>query len=287
MPEDGAGAGRFGDLMPRIGSALLLGAVALAAIWIGGFFLSAFAGLAAAIMVYELVQMCWAAAGDEVGSPPQAILIIGVGFSVFLTPAWPIIGIVGTLFAVLGAVVLSPARQNVLLVGGALAIGIAASTLVQLRANEAGFALVLWIILCVIAADVGAYFTGRVVGGPKLWPRISPGKTWSGVIGGLCLSGAVALIFGGATGGALVSFLALGLLIAAVSVVGDLAESYAKRVSGVKDSGNILPGHGGLLDRFDGLIAVLVLIFVLGLLVDIPWLLGGAYAAPALSNGAV
>jgi phosphatidate cytidylyltransferase len=129
-------------------------------------------------------------------------------------------------------------------------IVLAAAALVWLRADPAaGRANVLMLLVAVWASDIGAYLVGRLVGGPRLAPRVSPGKTWSGAAGGLLAAAAAGAAAGrghGAVAGALLSVLAQG---------GDLAESLAKRRAGVKDSGALIPGHGGLLDRLDGLLA--------------------------------
>ncbi len=121
-----------------------------------------------------------------------------------------------------------------------------------LALDEGGISWMLMIALVVTAADSMAFFVGRRIGGPKLAPSISPSKTWSGAIGGL-LGGALAGGIAGAVFGAPVLFMALfGLIIADLSIGGDLLESFFKRAHGVKDSGKILPGHGGILDRCDG-----------------------------------
>ncbi len=133
---------------------------------------------------------------------------------------------------------------------------------------------VIWIVVCVWATDIGAYFLGTIAGGVKLAPRISPGKTWSGLIGGMCW----AAVASAATGlafqqGATFTLAFIGAGLAVVAQVGDLLESAAKRDAGVKDSGTLIPGHGGLLDRVDGLIAVLVVVALtrLSLGGDWPW----------------
>jgi phosphatidate cytidylyltransferase len=135
-------------------------------------------------------------------------------------------------------------------VAGAAWIALAAVALVALRADPAaGRANVLMLLVAVWASDIGAYLVGRLIGGARLAPRLSPGKTWSGAAGGLVAAAAVGAAAGrghGALAGAVVSVLAQA---------GDLAESAAKRRAGVKDSGALIPGHGGLLDRLDGLLA--------------------------------
>jgi phosphatidate cytidylyltransferase len=131
---------------------------------------------------------------------------------------------------------------------------------------------ILWILACVWATDIGAYFVGSYAGGAKLAPSISPSKTWSGLVGGICASAVVSalctLVF---DAGDTVVLAVTGAAIAVVAQAGDLLESAAKRRAGVKDSGRIIPGHGGILDRIDGLIAALVLIAVIRLLTGGEW----------------
>jgi phosphatidate cytidylyltransferase len=123
--------------------------------------------------------------------------------------------------------------------------------LVHLRGESAnGFANVLFLLLLVWSTDIGAYVAGRAIGGPKLAPAISPGKTWSGAVGGLACALVVALIAGATPGG-----FVLAACLSITSQIGDLAKSVAKRYFGVKDSSHLIPGHGGLLDRLDGLLA--------------------------------
>lgn len=121
---------------------------------------------------------------------------------------------------------------------------------------EAGRVLVLYLFFVVWAADIGAYFTGRKLGGPKLAPAISPGKTWAGLFGGAAVAGAVGLVCASFTPYpiSVPGCFFTGVLLAFVSQAGDLFESWLKRRAGVKDSGALIPGHGGLLDRIDGLI---------------------------------
>ena len=116
----------------------------------------------------------------------------------------------------------------------------------------------------VVATDVGAYFAGRIIGGPKLWPRVSPSKTWAGLGGGMACATAVGAIFSSATTGTLIHEVAIvSGVMAVVSQGGDLAESSLKRRAGVKDSSNLIPGHGGLLDRMGGLRAAALVAAIL------------------------
>jgi phosphatidate cytidylyltransferase len=146
--------------------------------------------------------------------------------------------------------------------GGAVYVGIAAWTLAELRGDMPAM---LRIVLGVIATDIGAYFAGRTIGGPKIAPAISPSKTWAGLLGGMAAAALFYVGSGLASPGEL-SLAVLAVLGAAVAIVaqaGDFFESWMKRRAGVKDSGRLIPGHGGLFDRVDGLLAVL---FVAGIL---------------------
>lgn len=148
--------------------------------------------------------------------------------------------------------------------GGLVYVGVACLALFILR--DMGPGAVALPLLLVIATDVGAYFTGRAFGGPKIAPAISPSKTWSGLAGGMAAAAAVAVvpvaIFAGQTGnwagvGTLAGQMALfGMIAAVVAQSGDFFESWMKRRAGVKDSGKLIPGHGGVFDRVDGLLAV-------------------------------
>ncbi len=127
---------------------------------------------------------------------------------------------------------------------------------------EYGFGLTLWTLAIVWATDIGAYFAGRAIGGPKLAPALSPSKTWAGLIGGMVLAGLTA--WGAAQAGGLPPLAAwLGAPLAVLAQAGDLFESGMKRRAGVKDSGAILPGHGGALDRLDGVVPVATVVGLL------------------------
>jgi CDP-diglyceride synthetase len=141
------------------------------------------------------------------------------------------------------------------LAGGVLYCGLPVLALTLLRRQEAGLMLATWAMALVWATDIGAFFAGRTIGGPKLAPRISPAKTWAGLFGGIAF--ATAFASGLNIGGDLPVMLVLVTpLLAILAQVGDLYESAIKRRAGVKDSGTVLPGHGGVLDRLDGLVPV-------------------------------
>lgn len=156
----------------------------------------------------------------------------------------------------------------------AWAYGLAAlAALLWLRHQPAhGRETIIWVLACIWATDIGAYFVGRAAGGAKLAPRISPGKTWSGLVGGMAWAAVASAATGYAFGlGETVPLAIIGAALAVVGQVGDLVESAAKRRAGVKDSGRLIPGHGGLLDRIDGLIAVLVAVGAVRLLAGAGW----------------
>jgi phosphatidate cytidylyltransferase len=137
---------------------------------------------------------------------------------------------------------------------------------------EMGRETVIWMLACTWATDIGAYFVGASAGGPKLAPRISPSKTWSGLIGGMAWAAVASAATGLAFGlGSTFSLAAIGAALAIVAQLGDLAESALKRSAGVKDSGGLIPGHGGLLDRVDGLVAVLVAVALVRLMAGGAW----------------
>lgn len=141
--------------------------------------------------------------------------------------------------------------------------------LIWLKSQEQANMLILTVMLMVWAADIGAYFSGRAFGKRKLAPAVSPGKSWAGVYGGLLASVLVAAICGlllGLSIGQLVLFVPAAAVVVLFSVIGDLTESMFKRTAGIKDSSNLLPGHGGVLDRIDSLTAALPLFALLMLL---------------------
>ena len=156
-----------------------------------------------------------------------------------------------------------------LLIGGTAWILLAALGLLWVRGDPlVGRANLLFVMLLVWASDIGAYLVGRTVGGPKLASRISPGKTWSGAVGGIAAAVLVGVaadrVFPGHVGFGWIA--AVSIVLCMIGQLGDLAESWAKRHFGVKDSGALIPGHGGLLDRLDALLAVAPFVALLALM---------------------
>ena len=140
-------------------------------------------------------------------------------------------------------------------VGGIIYIGFAAAMLLFLRSEFFDVSTILTLIAAVVATDVGAYFAGRTFGGPKIAPNISPSKTWSGLCGGMV--GATLVLVAARGNAVMAENLVFGPLLAVIAQAGDFFESWMKRRAGVKDSGSLIPGHGGLFDRLDGMLAVL------------------------------
>jgi phosphatidate cytidylyltransferase len=159
-----------------------------------------------------------------------------------------------------------PARLGWIIAGAVYALAAFLSAIAVRRDVDYGFAALLLVLAVVWASDIGGYFAGRSIGGPKLAPRISPNKTWAGAIGGFALSLVVAALFAVSGQGAWLPLLVVAALLSVASQLGDLFESVVKRRFGVKDSSNIIPGHGGLLDRLDGFVAAVTLAALVGLL---------------------
>lgn len=254
----GAARGRWTDLRERVISSVVLAPIALLAIWAGQIPFSIAIGVMAAVLAWEWVHLC----GLKVRRWPGS----SVSLAVLPAAAVAAFGHTAMAYALLGAGGIATwlsARERghvraVWLGAGVLYIGVAALSMIWLRDDpRAGLANLLFIVLLVWASDIGAYAVGRIVGGPKLWPAVSPGKTWSGAVGGLVAATAVGLVAAHATGrppGPHAALVAVAL--GTVAQLGDLFESAIKRHFAVKDSSRLIPGHGGLFDRVDALLAV-------------------------------
>jgi phosphatidate cytidylyltransferase len=247
-------------VVTRIVSAVMLGLPVLAIIYFGRPAFELMVALAAAVMAWEWFGMCGA------GHAPSTGLIIGVVLLISVAAAG-LVGI-GEAFVVLAlgaGAILVFARGGLWLTGGVLYLGLPCVVLVWLRSDPlAGRYVVFWLMAVVWASDIGAYAAGRLIGGPRLAPRISPNKTWAGLIGGIGLGALASAAFAAANGHPLPAAPAMvGALLGFVAQAGDLGESWVKRRFGVKDASALIPGHGGLLDRVDGLLAaILVVAFI-------------------------
>ncbi len=263
--------GPFGDLRLRILAAVILASISFFALWMGGAVLVIFAMAIACLMLLELNSMAQSDGGLS-AKGGYGLVVVGTMSVVCaaLGAVWAVLGLI----VALGLVYLFNERQLDWRTAAIMAmIVLGAASAVVLRERESLIVFV-WIVACVAAADSGGYIFGRVIGGPKLAPRLSPKKTWSGFLGGvglsLLLSAIILAIFGGQVGPVLI----WAVIFAFVALAGDLMESAAKRYYGVKDAGTILPGHGGLMDRFDGMAPVLILCVIVSYLKPFGPLLG-------------
>lgn len=247
--------GRFEDLLTRSLTGLVLGALTLAAAAVGGVWNALFFGVAAAAMVWEMARITGAPTGI-----PVICLIAAAFASVLVTEATLLRFGMLVLLAGAGLALATGPRRDPWLLGGFAWIGLAMCCVEGLRDDPVyGFEAVLWLFLTVIASDVGGYFGGRLIGGPKLWPRLSPKKTWAGSLAGMALAALVGALFSRMTTGTFVEeVVPVSALVAFVAQLGDLGESALKRRFGAKDSSGLLPGHGGVLDRLDGLMAAAI-----------------------------
>ncbi len=267
-PADRGSQGSQGSLRLRILSALVLAPIAIAAAWFGWPWLPILTAMAGAVMAWEWARLCHA---GRLGA--SGVVLIGVVLGAVAAQAAAGVGVAVGLSLVGAAIVCWMAQREhggdaQWLALGALWVGIPCVLLLWLaRPDDIGPRTVLWIFAVVWATDIGAYAIGRRFGGPLLAPRWSPRKTWAGLIGG---AGCAALA-GWGTARVLGSSAVLPLVLASAGLAivgqfGDLAESAAKRRFGVRDSSGLIPGHGGLLDRLDGLLAVIPAVALLTLI---------------------
>jgi phosphatidate cytidylyltransferase len=255
---------RFGsDLKPRIAAAAAMGVLALAAAWIGGLIFVAFWWLAAVVVLWEWQRLI---GGDRLAERVLTGAVAIAAAALFALHNWSP-GVVAAL--ILGAVAVSwmaGRSERIWAAAGVLYAGALVASVGLLRASPGfGLAAILWLFAVVWGADIAAYFAGRLIGGPRLWTSVSPGKTWAGAIAG-ALAGALLGLLLFAWTDRLAALFCLGLAAAIVSELGDLFESALKRRFGVKDSSGLIPGHGGLMDRLDAFVAASVFAAVAGAL---------------------
>jgi phosphatidate cytidylyltransferase len=235
-----------------VGAVLLV--VAVGAILLGG---SAFALLAGAAGL--LVWREWAAL-EGVGRPLQRLGLVLIAGAVVLAVAGRPIAALLLLGA--GAAGIAAGARSLWAGAGISYAGLAPVGLVWMRAEPGGTMLVAWTMALVWATDIFAFFAGRTIGGPKIWPAVSPSKTWAGLVGGMAAAAAASAVIAGQAGWPQPAWqmALMGAGLAVVAQAGDFFESALKRDAGVKDSGTLLPGHGGAMDRVDGLIPVAILV---------------------------
>jgi phosphatidate cytidylyltransferase len=253
IPEEhGEAPARSGELGTRVISAVALGLIALAATWFGGIpFLMLWTAGALAVW--------WEWTGIVKADPRSLVVAIGwvaiVSMAVALAKDAAAIAFICAVIG--GAVAMATAQPGrAWAAAGMLYAAAVLIPIVMLRDDVPyGLVSVLWLFAVVWAGDTGAYFAGRAIGGPKLAPAVSPNKTWSGAIGGAVAGVAAGMLVLLAAGFQLRPMhIVVTLAVSAAAQVGDLVESAIKRRFGVKDASNLIPGHGGLMDRVDGLL---------------------------------
>ena len=259
-----ASSGREGNnLLLRIIAALVMAPLAIAMAYVGGWLWTGLVTAAAIGLYIEWLTI--------IGMRKPRLVLVGI--LILLGVGWLDVGHINEIYlsalvvlGVLTVAFLSSERRPwaAVGIGYALAASIGSSAV---RLDPLwGFAALMLVLLVVWATDIGGYFAGRLIGGPKLWPQVSPKKTWAGAIGGFAASLGVAAGFAAFDLGKILPMLLLGAVLSIASQLGDLFESAVKRRFGVKDSSRIIPGHGGLMDRLDGFVAAILLAAIFGFL---------------------
>jgi phosphatidate cytidylyltransferase len=257
-------SGKWADLGARTASAAVLIPAVLLDIWMGGLWFSLFMAFLGLLMAHEWSNIVHERSSTQFALHAAAALCAG-----FLPSE---VGVLATVAIVLGLTAIglaanafSDRAKSVFAYSGIPYVGFPVLALVLLRDSvQWGLHAIMWLMLVVWATDTFAYFAGRFVGGPKLAPKLSPKKTWAGLVGGMAGAALVSTVY---AVNYLPTWFALACIAAALAVVaqlGDIFESALKRFYGVKDSGTLIPGHGGVLDRVDGLVAVGVAAAIVG-----------------------
>jgi phosphatidate cytidylyltransferase len=251
------------NLLMRVIAALVLAPVAIAIAYAGGFLWTLLVTLAA------------------IGLYVEWLTVIGVGRSLRVTVAGVLALAVAGLclgagrldasllvlaIGLIAIAVISPEQRQWTIAGFCYAAVAEVASVLLRRDPDEGFVALMFVLLVVWATDIGGYFAGRGIGGPKLWPRVSPKKTWAGAVGSFVGSLIITGGFAAFGLGPVVPLLVLGAVLSVVSQFGDLFESAVKRRFGVKDSSHLIPGHGGLMDRLDGFVAAVAVAAIFGFL---------------------
>lgn len=251
----------WSDLGPRVASSLVLASCGVAAAYFGGPWLAGVCGAAAVAMSYE-----WARMSEPNATTPAFMFALAGSLGAVMFSSWQYLTY-GFVWLVCCALVSALRRRSLVGIietaGGAIYIGLPTALFVWLRDRAPeGLETILALFAIIWAADIFAYFGGKLIGGPKIAEGLSPTKTWSGIITGT-LAGAVAGIGCGVLFHAApeirLAWLGVGALVAFTGLMGDLFESFLKRRFGVKDASRLIPGHGGVLDRIDSLMAATML----------------------------
>lgn len=258
-----SGTGRWSDLAARMGSGAVMVALGLGAVAAGGDVFHIFVALICGAMVWELVRML---APEDPNKAIALGALAGVSILLAIYVSFPLLILLLLAPVLAGTAALS--QHRVVFFGFAILVSFAGYEMMAVR-DSFGFVWMLWLVMVVVISDVAGYFAGKTFGGPKFWPRVSPKKTWSGTVAGWFGAAGIGLAFAlhQDVSLALVPF---SVLVAVAAQAGDIAESAIKRFVGVKDSSALIPGHGGLLDRFDGMLGASVFVLLIGPLFDLP-----------------
>jgi phosphatidate cytidylyltransferase len=259
----------------RVGSALVLAPLVLYSIYRGGWAYPLIITIVMSLGLREWLRLVDPTIHWNTRLYAHVSLLAIMGLGAWISPAFG--AMLGTVLVLVLFLLAARDHEDR---AGWISLGIpymagSGLALLYLRAiPDHGREIVYYLLLTVWGTDIGAFIAGRLIGGPKLAPDISPSKTWAGLFGGMVLASifgyGVSLCFGATNGG--VAFI-LAMVLAVVSQLGDLFESYFKRRSGVKESGSLIPGHGGVLDRIDGLVfaAVFFVLFQVAIGTSMQW----------------
>jgi phosphatidate cytidylyltransferase len=253
------------NLQLRTISALVMAVAVLWLTWLGGLPFRLLSALISAAIFYEWTRMARPRPATGVGLIPEALMAVFIVALLAGVSAPLLLGLIAAMVAIT-AIAASVRGAGQWDAGGLAYAGLSGLSLAFLRdGDHSGLVAILFLFSVVWATDILAYFVGRSVGGPKLAPSISPGKTRSGALGG-AVGGVIAGVLLAAVAGAgdLAAYAAVALALSVVSQAGDLFESWVKRRHGAKDSGTLIPGHGGVMDRVDGLVAAALALYVIG-----------------------
>ncbi|MFK7835591.1 MAG: phosphatidate cytidylyltransferase [Sulfitobacter sp.] len=256
-------AGQWSDLGARMGAGAAMVVIGLAGIALGGHIFHALVAVICGLMVWELVGMLRPGVRHA-----QLQLGVITGVAVFVAIYLPVGFALPLLFLPAFAGFGQLEQNRTIYLAFTVMILLAGYGMMQVR-DDLGFGWMLWLVLVVVVTDVVGYFAGRMIGGPKFWPSVSPKKTWAGTGAGWIGAALVGLIFSFNTGAGL-QLMGISIAISMASQMGDIAESGMKRKMGVKDSSNLIPGHGGLMDRFDGMLGASLFLLVVGQFIGFP-----------------
>ncbi|MGX1323104.1 phosphatidate cytidylyltransferase [Bradyrhizobium sp. USDA 377] len=250
------------NLVLRVLAALVLAPLTIAIAYAGGWLWALLVTLVSIGLFAEWLMVVGAGSAALTGAGTVVIAMMGAAVAFGALKTAVITGLIG------GAIVTLIARGKFLWAATGFAYASAAllASILVRKDLVNGFSALMFVLLVVWATDIGGYFAGRAIGGPKLWPRVSPKKTWAGALGGFAASLAVAAGFAACGVGKVIPLLLVSAVLSVVSQLGDLFESAVKRRFGVKDSSHLIPGHGGLMDRLDGFVAAILAAWIIGFL---------------------